>query len=537
MSFLQRLIHALFGRKAPVRPTAPSRPTATPSAPARTGKARRNRAQLPESVASLDPARFRPLTRTELGNELAGRGESAFEIFRSGGGLAWWGRRDLVPPTDDARTQLIDRGMVGMGVISQQALARIHAVGDEMLRLRPPIDPALLAGQQAVEADRRERAARKAQKKAEAEARKRAHAEAVAHRKATDIGFLGRGISRGLADRTSDASKLTGLGLPVLATPSDVASALGLQIRELRWLAFHSEATTRTHYVRFTVPKKSGGTRELAAPHRKLARAQHWILEQVLAKVPTHDAAHGFVKGRGTRTNAAPHLGADVLVNCDLEDFFGTITVHRVLGLFAELGYSPAVATIFALLCTEAPRRVVEYAGQLLHVATGPRCLPQGASTSPAISNLVTRRLDARFAGLARKLGFVYTRYADDLTFSATGEGSAKALLGYLLARVRHVTEDEGFRVNEKKTRVLRQSCSQRVTGIVVNSGVPTVPRATLRRLRAILHAAATTGLAAQNRDGHPDFAAWVRGMISYVHMVNPVQAAPLRAALARVSD
>jgi hypothetical protein len=90
---------------------------------------------------------------------------------------------------------------------------------------------------------------------------------------------------------------LAQLGLPVLATPADVAAALGLTIPQLRWLAFHSDAATRIHYVRFTVPKKSGGTRELAAPHQKLARSQQWILANVLAKTPAAAAAHGFVPG------------------------------------------------------------------------------------------------------------------------------------------------------------------------------------------------------------------------------------------------
>ena len=114
------------------------------------------------------------------------------------------------------------------------------------------------------------------------------------------------------------------------------------------------------------------------------------------------------------------------MVNLDLKDFFPTITFPRVKGAFAQLGYSPAVATILALLCTESPRRTVTYAGQTLHVATGPRSLPQGACTSPALSNLVARRLDARLTGLCRKLGWTYTRYADDLTFSADGETATK---------------------------------------------------------------------------------------------------------------
>jgi retron-type reverse transcriptase len=154
--------------------------------------------------------------------------------------------------------------------------------------------------------------------------------------------------------------------------------------------------------------------------------------------------------------------------------------------------------------------------------------LPQGASTSPALANLTARRLDARLAGITAKLGWTYTRYADDLTFSADGEAADK--IGYLLARVRHIAQDEGFAVNEKKTRVQRPNTAQVVTGLVVNKQVA-VPRDMVRRLRAILHRARREGLAAQNRDNHPHFEAWVRGMIAYVTMANAEQGRKLRSA------
>src|SRR4029079_11661853 len=132
--------------------------------------------------------------------------------------------------------------------------------------------------------------------------------------------------------------------------------------------------------------------------------------------------AHGFVPGRSTMSNAVPHVRRDVVVNADLKEFFPTISFPRVKGVFQELGYSPAVATILALLCTESPRREVTYAGRVWQVAIGPRALPQGACTSPALSNLPARALDARLTGMAQKLGWTYTRYADDLTFSTSGD-------------------------------------------------------------------------------------------------------------------
>jgi retron-type reverse transcriptase len=456
------------------------------------------------------------------------------EAKRLAGGLGsiwsspWFGRRDRIPPADDPRTMIIDGGMVAHGLITPEELSEIHRAGEQMEALRPDLVQVAHVAQRAVEQDREARRQLKEQKKREAAERKRQHAVAVALRRKTDIVFLGRGVSRGLADRNSDVSKLQSLGLPVLSTPSDVATPLGLTIPRLRWLAYHSEATQILHYVPFTVPKKSGGVRELCAPHEDLAAAQAWVLTNILEKVPVHAAAHGFVREHSTVTNATPHVGAAVVVNTDLKDFFPTITVHRVIGIFRQLGYSPAVSTVLALLCTECPRRRVTYAGKPLFVATGPRALPQGACTSPALSNLAARRFDSRLNGIATKLGFRYTRYADDLTFSAPDDDGK---VGYLLARIRHIAQDEGFTVNESKTRVQRQSSRQMVTGVVVNHH-PNVPRKTVRRLRAILHRAKRDGLAAQNREKHPHFDAWVRGMVAYIHMVNPTQATPLRDAL-----
>ena len=477
-----------------------------------------------QTLSNLDADQFAPMTDADVESQSGGEG------FMWGN--PWFGRRDLIPPVTDKRTMLIDRAMVGHGLISPDELTQIHKVGEEMDAVRPDLAQAQQIAQRAVEADQAAREQLKQQKKAESEERKRKHEEAVAHRKATDIIFLGRGISRGLADRRANVEKLQSAGLPVLATPGDVAQALDIAIPRLRWLAFHSEAATATHYVRFTIPKKSGGTRELSAPHQSLAQAQEWILQNVLSKVKTHDAAHGFVPGRSTVTNAAPHVGRAVVVNADLKNFFPTINFHRVKGIFQHMGYSPAVATIFASICTESPRRTVTYAGKKFHVALGDPALPQGACTSPALSNLVSRTLDARLTGIAEKLGWTYTRYADDLTFSVDQDGNDK--VGYLLARIRHIAQDEGFAVNEKKTRVLRKNARQSVTGIVVNQRAG-VPRKTVRRIRAILHQAKHQGLASQNRDKRPHFEAWVRGMVAYISMVNPDQGKPLADALSQV--
>jgi retron-type reverse transcriptase len=443
-------------------------------------------------------------------------------------GNPWFGRRDLIPPLSDKRTELIDRGMLGQGLITPEELDEIHRVGLVMDELRPQLHEAHTIAQAAVERSIAERGELKARKKAETDERRRVRQAEITERRATDIVFLGRGVSHGLAERQSDAAALARLGLPLLNTPAELAAAIGMSVPRLRWLAFHNEAATRVHYVTFAVPKKSGGVRQLAAPQRKLRLAQEWILREILNKLPVHEAAHGFAAGRSTVSNAASHVRQEVVLNADLCDFFPSISFVRVKGAFAACGYSPAVATILALLCTECPRREVTFAGKKYFVATGPRGLPQGACTSPALSNRISRKLDQRLAGIARKLGWNYTRYGDDLSFSASGEAGQKA--GYLLARLRHIAAEEGFAVNEQKTRVQRRNTRQSVTGVVVNERTA-APRTLVKRIRAILHQAAKTGLAAQNKTGRPNFSAYIQGQIAYIAMVNPKQGARLKQA------
>jgi RNA-directed DNA polymerase len=343
------------------------------------------------------------------------------------------------------------------------------------------------------------------------------------------IAHAGVGVSGGLQSTQSDEEKLRARDLPVLHTSADLAAAAGVSMPKLRWLTFHRVGAALVHYHRYSIPKKSGGMRAISAPKAALADLQAWVLARILAPLGAEPEAHGFVPGRSIVTNATPHVGQKVVVNLDLQDFFPSVTFRRVKGLFEKFGYSEHVATVLALICTEPPRLPVELDGKKLWVALGERMLPQGACTSPAVTNLVCRGLDRRLAGLAKRRGYVYTRYADDLTFS--GDGGDGVLL--LLRGVRSILKEEGFREHPTKTHVMRSGRRQEVTGVVVNAKTG-IARGEVRTLRALLHNAARHGLASQNRGGHPNFEAYVRGRVSYVAMVDPTKGAALREALAR---
>jgi len=349
-------------------------------------------------------------------------------------------------------------------------------------------------------------------------------AAAWAKRRGLEILYLGPEVSTALGDAEVNADRLTKYGVPSLTDAASVAAAMGITVGELRFLAFDRKVSKRHHYQRFLVPKKTGGERLISAPMPRLKAAQRWILDNVLAPLPVHDAAHGFVTGRSICTNAAPHVGVGTVVNLDLADFFPSVTWLRVRGLFTSLGLSKAAATVLALLCTEREVDEVELDGQVYFVARSERVLPQGSPASPAITNLLCRRLDARLAGLARKHGFAYTRYADDLTFS---HPNADAAVGKILAACDRLVGDEGFVVHGGKTRVMRAGRRQEVTGVVVNDK-PGVRRKELRKFRATLFQVERDGPAGKKWGHGGDLFTSLAGFASYVAMVDAEKGRPL---------
>lgn len=329
------------------------------------------------------------------------------------------------------------------------------------------------------------------------------------------FGVYGRRPRGGL-----DRGSLGRWGLPVLESRADVASLLGVDEDALAALQ-RPGVGSGSAYVEFEVEKRTGGARRIAAPRKPLRDAQRRILREILERVPVHPAAHGFVSGRSTVTNARAHVGRALVLKLDLVDFFPTVHYRRVVGLFERLGYPGEAARALAGLCTHRPTLDDG-------APAWPGLLPQGAPTSPAITNLICVRLDARLSALARKLGGRYTRYADDLTFSFDAEPPR---FGRLLWFIDQICQQEGFTENTKKRRVLRQSAQQRVTGLVVNARLA-IPRGERRRVRAMLANARKNGLAAEAR-GRDDFEDFLEGWIAYAKMVDPALGARFAADLA----
>jgi RNA-directed DNA polymerase len=331
------------------------------------------------------------------------------------------------------------------------------------------------------------------------------------------FGGTQRTRNRKLRDLRTDEEQLRRYDLPVWKTEEEIARALGISLKALWFFSIHRERERQPHYVTFAVPKRSGGKRLIMAPKRRLKAIQRKLLQLLVEKLPVSEHAHGFRIARSIRTGAEPHVGRKFVLRLDLKDFFPSVTAARVRGLLIAYGYSFPVATTLAVLMTEAVRQPVQVEQEVFHVPVGFRHCVQGAPTSPGLCNSVVLRLDRRLAGLARKYGLAYTRYADDLSFS--GDVERAALLKFL-ASARKIISAEGFVVNDDKTRIMGQGTRQQVTGVVVNQ-VLGVSRQQRRRLRAMIHRMKTAH--------EPRHEAHVAGKLAFVSMLNPGQAERLR--------
>ncbi len=336
--------------------------------------------------------------------------------------------------------------------------------------------------------------------------------------------------------------------LPTFTTPSALAEWLGLQPSELDWLADSQSRGRRvasgplTHYLYRWQAKASGSARLIEAPKARLKAIQRKLLDEILDHIPPHEAAHGFRAGRSIRSYVEPHIGQHVVLKLDLRDFFATVGFAHVLAIFLTAGYPELVAQALTGLCTNAvPYRIWHDSASPL---VGPERwrgwqlfrdahLPQGAPTSPALANLCLYRLDCRLAGYAQSAGASYTRYADDLAFSGDQEFARSVARFHI--HVCALAKEEGFTVNTRKSRVMRQGVRQRVAGVVINE-VPNLARNDYDVLKATLHNCVRFGPQDQNRHGHADFRGHLAGRVAYVTTLNPAKGLRLRQIFEQIA-
>lgn len=267
-----------------------------------------------------------------------------------------------------------------------------------------------------------------------------------------------------------------------LASLKDLAEFWGVKPYQLSYYAFIIDK--KAAYSTFTIPRRNGRERRIEAPLPTLKYIQRLIHESLTHVYGPHQAVHGFRTGRSIVTNARNHLGRRYVLNVDLEDFFPSIIRRRIYGrLIAEpYALDSGVAHLISNLSTNAYGR-----------------LPQGSPSSPVIANIIASKMDTDLANLCSSLYCRYTRYADDITISTSRSvmsphiarypnalGTGQVIIG---DRLTGIIENNGFKLNHRKSRLQSNWTRQLCTGLVVNDGDSvSPPRSYIRRLRSLVH-------------------------------------------------
>ncbi|HEX2618562.1 MAG TPA: TIR domain-containing protein [Phototrophicaceae bacterium] len=339
-----------------------------------------------------------------------------------------------------------------------------------------------------------------------------------------------------------------------LQTRDDLASLL--EVPDSHLIYYLYRLPPEQQYIQFELPKKSGGKRKISTPISPLKILQHKLNTILRLVYEPKATVHGFVhqsapgmdaESRSIVTNAKMHVAQKFILNVDLKDFFPSINFGRVRGLFMATPYSlpEEVATILAQICC--------YKNQL----------PQGAPTSPIISNMICARMDSQLLRLAQKHQCRYTRYADDITFSTFKSSFPRSIAAVhtlqtgqqleIGTELHEIIKANGFQINEDKVRLQNHRQRQEVTGLTVNR-FTNVRRKYIRQIRAMLHAWEKFGLEAaeaqylskyrmKSRSPHKNtrkpvkFEAVVRGKIEFLKQVKGADDPVYRSLLEKYQE
>lgn len=308
----------------------------------------------------------------------------------------------------------------------------------------------------------------------------------------------------------SYASRLLNSNLPVIFDTEHLCLLIGIKKSDLVKFIF----SDIYFYSRVQIPKKNGNARELDIPSADLKYIQRWILDNILSKMHVSNYAMGFCENRSILDNAKIHTNKECIINMDLKDFFPSIHFEHVFMIFKYYGYTKEISFVLAKLCTYNNR------------------LPQGSPASPYISNIRCLKLDARLSALAKSYKADYSRYADDITFSGS-----KNIIGLILLS-KKIIKEEGFNINEKKTRTAFSHQRQEVTGLIVNNDRVRVNKHYKRKLFQELYYCEKFGVSEHMKKidcNKAFFKEHLYGKAFFVNMVEPDEGKKLFEILERI--
>lgn len=280
---------------------------------------------------------------------------------------------------------------------------------------------------------------------------------------------------------------------------AQIAELFGLTVKDLFLLLNNPDI----YYCDFKIPKRSGGFREISIPSLKLMAIQRAILKQILKpNFKPLSCCVGFVNNLNILDNVKPHLGNDYILKTDLKNFFSSITSNQVNKLFSSLGYSHKISAILTKLCCRLGS------------------IPQGAPTSPMISNMVMVPLDRKIQSICDYQNFTYTRYADDITISS----NTPIEKGFLDILSNLITQ-YNMSINVEKTHFYGPNTKKIITGISISSGEAKLPRATKRKIRQEINMIRKFGLLSHmEKTGQmsPLFIASIKGKLAFWRQIEP---------------
>lgn len=303
-------------------------------------------------------------------------------------------------------------------------------------------------------------------------------------------------------------------------------------------------------YTYFRIRKRSGGFRLISVPETNLMLVQRWIASHILSELPVHRASFAFARDSSIKRCAVQHCGAQWLIKLDVSGFFGSISEVQVYRVFLAAGYAPLMAFELARLCTHAPSGSKRYNRQEWQAYRHSRpiyeyrdgrigYLPQGAPTSPMLSNLVMKEIDQEISAVAARAGVTYSRYSDDITFSTRGSfsrGRAMALIRAVTACLRRV----GLSVNDGKTRIVPPGARKVVLGLLVDGRDPCLTREFRDQLRQHIHFLEKHGPEAHRAKRGFDTVGGmyrhIRGLIDFAKSVDEGYAAKMRTKFDNVA-
>lgn len=302
-------------------------------------------------------------------------------------------------------------------------------------------------------------------------------------------------------------------------------SYLGISYEELKKIWWHRERM----YHQFEISKGKGRTRIITAPDKRLKYLQRKIAPLLDQLYPVRNPVHGFVIGKSVKTNAQAHLQKRFVLNVDIKDFFPSISESRVTGVLESVGLSADVSSIVSRLCCYNAH------------------LPQGAPTSPVLSNMICFRLDRALLAFAKEARCIYTRYADDITFSSyqpmtalfggSAPTSGRISPVQLAPTLSAIFAANGFTINPDKVHYADRYSRRMVTGLKVNELI-NVDRSYVRNIRAALYSVETLGRPAaqkkfeSNHGGTSDLGKHLAGKISWLRYIRG-QSDPVFRAIA----